>query len=142
MSGPETVRAAGGVVWRAGGDEGSEPEVLLVHRPKYDDWSLPKGKRDAGETDEATARREVREETGLRCRLGDELVESHYVDGRGRPKVVRYWDMTVEGGSFEVNDEVDAVEWLRLGDVSARLTYERDRPVIQSFAAVHQARRA
>jgi 8-oxo-dGTP pyrophosphatase MutT (NUDIX family) len=139
------VRAAGGVVWRPG-PRGDEPEVLLVHRPKYDDWSLPKGKRDPGETDEETAWREVHEETGLRCRLGDELVQSHYVDGRGRPKVVRYWAMTLDDdqvpGDFEPNDEVDQVSWLPLGQVSAQLTYERDQPVIRSFAAVHQARRA
>ncbi len=139
MSGPATIRAAGGVVWRRGAD-GDEDQVLLVHRPKYDDWTLPKGKRELGETDEQTALREVHEETGLVCRLGEELSESRYVDGRGRPKRVRYWVMTVESGAFAPNDEVDEVRWLPLGQVAAALTYERDQPVIQSFASVHLPR--
>jgi 8-oxo-dGTP pyrophosphatase MutT (NUDIX family) len=137
MSEPATIRAAGGVVWRPSADG---TDVLVVHRPKYDDWTLPKGKRESGETDEQTALREVHEETGLRCRLGQELAESRYVDGRGRPKSVRYWEMTVEGGSFTPNDEVDEVRWMPLGQVAGALTYERDQPVIQSFAAVHQPR--
>ena len=128
---PDVVRAAGGVVWRLG--EGGEVEVLLVHRPKYDDWSLPKGKCDAGELDDAAALREVREETGLRCRLGTELVESHYTDGRGRPKVVRYWEMEPVDGAFEVNDEVDAVAWVSVPEARGLLSYERDLPVLDSF---------
>jgi 8-oxo-dGTP diphosphatase len=127
---PDVVRAAGGVVWRSD-DEGVE--VLLVHRPKYDDWSLPKGKCDPGERDEDAALREVLEETGLRCRIGTELVESHYTDARGRPKVVRYWTMEPVGGAFEVNDEVDEVRWLPVAKAYARLSYERDRPVLDSF---------
>jgi 8-oxo-dGTP diphosphatase len=128
---PDVVRAAGGVVWRLG--EGGEVEVLLVHRPKYDDWSLPKGKCDAGELDDAAALREVLEETGMRCRLGTELVESHYTDGRGRPKVVRYWEMEPVDGAFEVNDEVDAVAWASVPEARGRLSYERDLPVLDSF---------
>jgi 8-oxo-dGTP diphosphatase len=124
------VRAAGGVVWRRGADA---IEVVVVHRPRYDDWSLPKGKCEAGERDEDAARREVLEETGLVCELGDELATSRYVDGRGRDKVVRYWAMTVQDGSFVVNDEVDALRWLPLGDVAAALTYARDHPVVRSF---------
>src|SRR5205823_11775473 len=87
------VRAAGGLVVR---NAGGEPQVLLVHRPKYDDWSLPKGKADPGETDEETAAREVEEETGLRCRLGVELPAVEYHDRYGRPKRVRYWLMEPE----------------------------------------------
>ena len=78
-------------------DPDGETEVLLVHRPKYDDWSLPKGKRDPAETDEQCAVREVEEETGLRCRLGRELLPTAYTDARGRAKVVRYWSMSVVG---------------------------------------------
>jgi 8-oxo-dGTP pyrophosphatase MutT (NUDIX family) len=131
MSEPGAVRAAGGVVCRDGSDG---PEILVVHRPKYADWSLPKGKCDEGETDEDAARREVREETGLVCRLGRELASTSYVDSRGRPKTVRYWQMTVEGGSFEPNDEVDEVCWLSLADARARLSYERDVGVVESLS--------
>jgi len=127
------VRAAGGVVWRRRGDR---VEVLVVHRPRYDDWSLPKGKRDRGESDRQTARREVLEETGLECVLGPELATSTYVDGRGRPKVVRYWAMAVEGGEFVPNDEVDEVRWLDVDEVIGVLTYGRDHPVVASFRAL------
>ena len=126
----ELVRAAGGVVWRAAD---GDVEVLLVHRPKYDDWSLPKGKCDAGESDEDAARREVFEETGLRCTMGAELVESHYTDNRGRPKVVRYWAMEPVGGTFAANQEVDEVRWLPLDEARRLLSYERDLPVLESF---------
>ncbi|CAN5704138.1 hypothetical protein BH20ACT2_BH20ACT2_07040 [soil metagenome] len=126
------VRAAGGVVWRMG--RSGRPEVLLVHRPKYDDWSLPKGKVDPGETDEHCALREVEEETGLRCVLGRELVGTRYVDRKGRSKAVRYWEMTVAGGRFERNDEVDEVRWLAIDDAAARVSYGRDGLVLGSFA--------
>jgi 8-oxo-dGTP pyrophosphatase MutT (NUDIX family) len=92
---PVLVRAAGGVVWRRM-PEGVE--VVLVHRPKYDDWALPKGKLEPGETDEEAALREVREETGLSCRLGTELPSTTYTDAQGRPKLVRYWSMTAIPG--------------------------------------------
>ena len=125
------VHAAGGVVWRPGAGGGRE--VLVVHRPKYDDWSLPKGKRDEGETDEACARREVEEETGLRCTLGEELAGTSYVDSKGRPKVVRYWAMTVDDGSFAPNDEVDDVRWLPVADARGLLTYGHDRAVLDDL---------
>ena len=90
------IRAAGGAVWRR---VPAGVEVVLVHRPAYDDWALPKGKLEPGETDEEAALREVREETGLSCRLGTELPSTTYADGQGRPKVVRYWTMTVVPGT-------------------------------------------
>jgi 8-oxo-dGTP diphosphatase len=126
------VHAAGGVVWRLGAS--GDVEVLLVHRPKYDDWSLPKGKRDPGETDELCALREVEEETGLVCALGPELTEtSEYVDRKGRPKVVRWWVMTVLEGTFVATDEVDEVRWLSLDRASRLLSYERDVAVLEAF---------
>ena len=127
----EVVRAAGGVVWRPGPD--GRPEVLVVHRPKYDDWSLPKGKLDHGEEHEAAALREVEEETGLRCRLGRPLGSLAYEDRKGRPKVVRYWAMTVEGGAFAPNAEVDAVRWLPAAGARAVLSYERDADLVAAL---------
>jgi 8-oxo-dGTP diphosphatase len=124
------VLAAGGVVWR---DDGDGTEVLLVHRPKYDDWTFAKGKLDAGERFRDAARREVLEETGFTVDLGDELEPTTYRDGRGRRKLVRYWTMTVTGGRFEANDEVDEVRWMPLAKAAHRLTYERDLPLLDSF---------
>src|SRR3954471_4387879 len=93
------VHAAGGIVHRRA--DGTPPfELLVVHRPRYDDWSLPKGKLDRGETFDAAALREVYEEPGLRCRLGEELGSVRYVDNKGRDKLVRYWLMEVDGGEF------------------------------------------
>jgi 8-oxo-(d)GTP phosphatase len=126
---PEPVRAAGGVVRRAGPNG---EEVLLVHRPRYGDWTLPKGKARPGETDEATALREVEEETGFACALGEELPSSRYRDRHGRAKVVRYWAMRVESGAFEPHGEVDAIRWLRAGEAEALLSYDRDRDVLRA----------
>ena len=122
------VRAAGGLLQEVGAD--GVARVLLVHRPRYDDWSLPKGKVDPGETDEDCALREVEEETGLRCRLGRELPSTRYTDRRGRSKQVRYWVMEVEGGSFTANDEVDEVRWLPLAEARALLTYAHDHALV------------
>jgi 8-oxo-dGTP diphosphatase len=130
--GGATVRAAGGVVWRP--VDGSV-EVLLVHRPRYDDWSFPKGKLHPGESHEACALREVIEETGMRCVLGHELPSVAYVDGRGRPKVVRYWEMTVAADlGFEAGDEVDEREWLDLANAAERLSYAHDAQLLDDFA--------
>ncbi len=132
MTGGERVQAAGGVVWRR---SGAGIEVLLVHRPRYDDWTLPKGKLDSGEDHTAAALREVEEETGLRASLGPELAESEYVDRRRRPKRVRWWAMTALGGTFVPGDEVDQVRWLPVADAAATLTYDRDRAVLRSLTA-------
>ena len=124
-----TVRAAGGVVVRQS-DDGTE--VLLVHRPAYDDWSLPKGKAHDGESDEDCALREVEEETGLTCELGRELPSTRYRDGRGRPKVVRYWLMHPGSGEPRAQAEVDEVAWLSLEQARRALTWERDRGVVDA----------
>lgn len=125
------IEAAGGVVWRTG--DGGRRKVLLVHRPRYDDWTLPKGKLDPGETAAAAALREVEEETGLRCRLGPPLPSVGYTDRQGRAKRVRYWAMEVQDGAFAPNDEVDEVAWLRLGAAADRLTYAHDRRVLEAL---------
>ncbi len=125
------VEAAGGLIVREGG---SGTEVAVVHRPRYDDWSFPKGKLDRGETFEAAALREVEEETGLRGRLVRELPSARYEDHKGRPKVVRYWLMEAEGDvSFAPNDEVDELRWLPPAEASALLTYERDRELLAAL---------
>ncbi|MEY2424399.1 MAG: 8-oxo-dGTP diphosphatase [Acidimicrobiaceae bacterium] len=132
------VRAAGGVVLRSS-ERG--PEVAVVHRPRYDDWSLPKGKRDPGETDEQCAVREVEEETGLRCALGRELLPTRYVDRKGRPKVVRYWDMTVVGSRpFVANDEIDDLVWLPVGEAVDRLSYPHDAEVLANVLLLFTSR--
>ena len=130
----EAVHASGGLVWRSSQTTyGSE--VLLVHRPHYDDWSFPKGKRDPGESDSACALREVEEETGFVCRLGDELAAARYRDHKGRPKQVRYWEMQILSGAFRVNDEVDAVRWCDFFAADAILSYDDDRAILASLKA-------
>ncbi len=129
---PVEVRAGGGVVLRSGADG---REVLLVHRPRYDDWSFPKGKCDAGESFEEAARREVEEETGLRCRLGRPLGDTRYVDGRGRSKLVRYWLMDAPADAstataFVPNREVDELRWLPLPRAAKLLSYDHDRALL------------
>jgi len=121
------VRAGGGVVVR---DGAGGIEVAVVHRPRYDDWSLPKGKLEPGESFAEGAVREVAEETGLRCEIGEELSPVSYRDGRGRLKLVRYWVMRPADGEFVANEEVDALEWLPLAAAIRRLQYEHDRKLI------------
>lgn len=126
------IHAAGGVIRRTG--EGGTVEVALIHRPKYEDWSLPKGKLEAGESHEEAALREVEEETGLTCRLERELEPVSYTDPKGRPKTVRYWEMTVESGDFRINREVDELQWLTLDDAVEKLTHGRDKGVIAAVS--------
>jgi 8-oxo-dGTP diphosphatase len=121
----EVICAAGGIVRRDG-------RVLLIHRPKYDDWTFPKGKAEDGESDEDCALREVEEETGLSCELGRELPTVFYRDRHGRPKRARYWLLTPLQGSFVPTAEVDEIEWLSPADAAERLSYERDRDVLRA----------
>jgi 8-oxo-dGTP diphosphatase len=128
------VRAAGGIVLRP--REGGGTEVCVAHRPRYDDWSLPKGKLDPGETWEQAALREVQEEIGLRCRLGREVEPPiRYTDNRGRPKTVRYWLMEPIEGEFASNEEVDEVRWLGLPAAAALLTYPHDQELVAGLVA-------
>ena len=108
-------------------------EVLVLHRPRYDDWSLPKGKCEEGESFLACAQREVLEETGLTCEVGPDLTDIYYRDQKDRTKVVRYWAMEAVAGAFEPNDEVDEVRWLSFPDAVAQLTYPHDRPVLRAL---------
>jgi 8-oxo-dGTP diphosphatase len=119
------VQAAGAVLRRNGG-------VLLVHRPKYDDWSFPKGKLQEGESFEQALVREVEEESGWRGDIGAELESKRYRDSKGRDKLVRWWEMWArERGQWEPNDEVDDLMWVPLSDVDALLTYESDRELAE-----------
>jgi 8-oxo-dGTP pyrophosphatase MutT (NUDIX family) len=123
------VLAAGGLVWRRAGD--GTVEVAVVHRPRYDDWSLPKGKLDEGEDFEAAALREVEEETGLQCRLGRALGDTSYNDRKGRRKLVRYFEMAPEDGDFEPNEEVDELRWVGLAEARGLLDYDFDRELVE-----------
>jgi 8-oxo-dGTP diphosphatase len=132
------VRAAGGVLWRPTADGGVE--VALVHRPRYDDWSLPKGKVDHGETWLQAAVREIREETGFDVEVGALLGDVTYPvrrrSGVEATKVVRYWAMRAVGGLFTPNDEVDELGWLDRAAAAERLSYDLDREVLSRFAAL------
>lgn len=120
------VFAAGGVVTRS---VDGAPEILVVHRPKYDDWSLPKGKLDEGEDFADAAIREIEEETAVSCRLGRELSSVRYLDPKGRPKLVRYWHMIPLDGHPDDRDadrEIDDVRWVPVDDARTLLSYPHD----------------
>ena len=123
------MRAAGGVVVRR--SRSGETEIAVIHRPEYDDWTLPKGKIEPEETPEDCALREVREETGLRCDLKRPLGCTAYVDRRGRDKIACYWIMEVRGGRFKPGVEVDRLAWLSVADAVKRLTYRHDKLLVQ-----------
>jgi 8-oxo-dGTP pyrophosphatase MutT (NUDIX family) len=131
----DVVRAAGGVVWR---ELRRGAEVALVHRPKHDDWSLPKGKLDPGESHEEAALREVEEETGSSCRLGPALGHVRYPGPRGRPKEVRYWLMEPLEGAFEPSREVDEMRWLPPDEALEALTHASDREVMRRAVAASE----
>ena len=123
------VRAAGGLIVRGGRQA---KDVVLVHRPAYGDWSFPKGKLEPGEDERAAAAREVEEETGLVCLFGADLGAITYVDARGRPKVVRYWEMTPpEGAEPRASHEIDDARWVSLDEAGDLLTYAHDRSLLR-----------
>jgi 8-oxo-dGTP diphosphatase len=126
----DVVRAAGGVPWRR---RNGHVEVLLIHRPKYDDWSFPKGKNLAGERDEDCAVREVAEETSLQVHLGRDLGTVSY-EAKGKPKRVHYWAVSpTNSEDARPANEIDEVTWLDSDEAATRLTYDRDRDVLRSF---------
>jgi phosphohistidine phosphatase SixA/8-oxo-dGTP pyrophosphatase MutT (NUDIX family) len=128
----QPVRAAGGIVLRG---EGPDRSVALVHRPRYDDWSFPKGRLDADEDEATAALREVEEETGLRCRLGPSVGAVTYRDRRGRAKVVRYFRMDADGGRFTPNREVDELRWVPIEAAAGLLSYAHDRSLLRQVLA-------
>ena len=130
----EVIKASGVVPWRR---IHGDVEILVIHRPHYNDWSVPKGKLDDGETDEECAIREMTEETGFTGVLGAPLPTALY-EHNGRPKEVSYWLMEIEGGSekFVPNSEVDTMEWLPIAEARQRLTYELDQALVTEAVLV------
>ncbi|WP_030660402.1 NUDIX hydrolase [Streptomyces rimosus] len=134
------IKAAGCVLWRRS-PVGGELEIALVHRPKYDDWSHPKGKLKRDEGWLAGALREVAEETGMQCAPGAELPTVHYLAG-GRPKAVRYWAAEAIAGDFDPNHEVDRLLWLPPEQARRILTQARDRELVDALLeALHEVGR-
>ena len=131
------IEAAGGVVWRT--TRKGQLEIVVVHRPRHRDWSLPKGKIRRRESALDCALREVHEETGLHCTVGDELPEAIYEDRRGRDKRVRYWAMQMHAGEFRPNREVDKIRWIRMERVADALTYAHDVVVVAGLQVVYSA---
>lgn len=144
MPSERIINAAGGVVWRKRAGSGrAEPrvDVLVAHRPSYDDWTFPKGKVDPGEALQATAVREIAEETGLRVRLGPRLVQASYPVAAGT-KVVDYWSARVIGPGatepFTPNKEVDEIRWVGIREARELLTYEHDIEVLEDFRRLRE----
>ena len=131
----DVVQAAGGLVVRR---QSGTLEIVVVHRPVHDDWSFPKGKLESGETFESAALREVREETGMVCRLLRFIGHTEYADRKGRPKAVAYWVMAAEGGFFSPNEEVDELRWVSLENATHLLSYPRDGELVAVLMAADQ----
>jgi 8-oxo-dGTP diphosphatase len=125
----DRIRAAGVVLWRPGRPDPAEPELALVHRPKWLDWTFPKGKLEPGERHRDAARREAFEETGMLVQLGFRLPSQHYTV-KGRPKRVRYWAAVRVGGAFAPNREVDRLLWLPAAKARQRLSYGHDQELV------------
>ena len=130
------VRAGGGVVRRR--SKNGNRQYALVHRPRYDDWSIPKGKVDPGETDEQAALREVEEETGMRAEPSVELSSVSYRDRKGRTKLVRYWLMRPLEGEFAPGSEVDELRWLEPEAATELLSYEHDAGLVREAVAASE----
>lgn len=130
VSKDKSIRAAGCVVYRPRSKAEAGLEYLLIHRPKYGDWSLPKGKLEKGESHREAALREVEEETGFVGSLGMELPPVRYQMG-GKDKAVRYWAMEATGGKFVANGEVDRVAWLGVSEATSKLSYEHDAVLVR-----------
>jgi 8-oxo-dGTP diphosphatase len=135
--GEPEIAAAGGVVV-APSDDG--PLVAVIHRPKYMDWSLPKGKLEEGEGWQEAALREVEEETGHRARALDELQRVAYLDRKGRRKLVRYWLMEPIEGQFEPHGEVDEIRWVPMEEADRLLTYDHDKEIVREGLRRHGER--
>ena len=130
----KVVRAAGGVVYRKRDEGNGAVEVLVIHRPKYDDWTLPKGKLEPGESVEDAAVREVHEETGYATEIERRVGETAYHDRHGRPKRVTYFAMRPLDGSFAPNDEVDEARWVSIDEAKRLLSYSHDRNLVAQVA--------
>ncbi len=134
-SSTDVVQAAGGLIVRR---QSGALQIVVVHRPVHLDWSFPKGKLEPGETFEMAALREVREETGMTCRLLRFIGHTEYLDRKGRPKAVAYWVMAAESGFFTPNEEVDELRWLSAEAASRALSYPRDRELVAVLMAADQ----
>jgi len=137
--GKPDITAAGGVVLRR--DEESRTRVAVIHRPKYMDWSLPKGKLEKGEGWREAALREVKEETGYDCEVGPELPHVSYLDRKSRRKLVRYWLMEPLKGGFTSHDEVDELRWVTSDEADELLTYPHDKELVGKALRRYRSRR-
>lgn len=126
----KTVIAAGGVIWSG---TTTEPKILLIHRPKYDDWSLPKGKQESGENLFTTAVREIQEETGYKVKLTAYLGTVTYPLKNRKKKLIHYWSTEIVSGEFKINSEVDQIAWLPLTQANKKITNKTDKKILERF---------